>query len=1705
MTDENGSGLRIQREEAKKGKEGKAIRMSGPELEGNRNSEMASATMLARSFAGALIDEVGRKHPYVGREIIAHTQKLQDLQESEEWPRTVHFTAEGTVLRPEKASPHGAVVLSTSPLNKHGDIVTSTLDWGVFLPIGNALNIKAKSPAVRLMLHGYFFVDSGRRNIKGFDQSVDLTDVQLSWNCALRDEAVLPLLPGVLYDAFQAEVFTSNQLAELLSVFSETALARTHAAAIAKNGGLARVIRRTGNRMVATWSLTAADAALRSFPEPDQGRVAAAELFNDLAEWAEARGLFLIAGPNAALLRDLPRWTADEIADLLDRLDPATFVNDAGAEALAAFLETAVDDNSDLRDAAGPPLLSALRRAITDDRSLAPEETMRRILRVLPLGSAVALSGRAGERFVLRALARASGSSPVVRSEWLESAQVISSLSPDQAAPLLSALQPLLEGGDYAAESVVTASLSIVRLMAAQLQEAVRHPSIAPLSVLRVFDGSGQSRLASLADLVEAARERRLFRSNPNLTKTLKVLHEAAPGSGAIAVSATAADLLEGIGDPVVFTDATSKKAIARLVMRAERLGPPEARGRLLDTVFTADEAARPALRVLVAGDHRAANKQISLIALGNGLGVLDRLVRDLIDEDTDTLVVPAAITMDIGYRRKQSLGIEDLDAAALGELLRRNAQRLRDRPLDSSMLKALFNSNLEDADLRALPLFTDTSGQRRCGDEIWRDTPDAPIPESMRGVVPVLAPSTAKLIQTRVEQLIDAWSPAAQIRIALEQPEPHHFANEIVSALAKTAPNDLDSLRHTAWLRDHHGRPWKPIEILDLPAEVMEVARTTLAQGNNATRFLPLDDLAPILREPETAQILRDTGVLFDAQRMESELIQRIKIVRPVAIFSEWRTATSSRALARLASSEANLRLPGWPLLAALLRSSSEHRQQIIEAFGQIEHESPDLAADALSALAKLATDGSEEAWTVYVATFKTVALWAGGARRATLGNALVRTQDATWRLGREVSVQGGGVAASRLLHQELGALLQERASGGGTEIGSTGIVDPRPPREANLQAFEKEAIEGLRDILEYAKPHVPPDLLILLVGLLGCSEGFAELARDAIDGSEADLKRIWRRLDDEVAKVFRPTNKHASLQDRRKEIFVIPVPVRQAPSNLKVETLSGETQELPVADLTPLGVLGDLHQSGFTYTRGPGMLRRQPIKIGIPADRTPSAQSVHDLCLALAEIIIGYRSEQSDAFIALDALAESCNRVEQTLVESVRDELEDRLPSILDELKPRRETHLRQARDTYKQEISAIPCGEARESARQRAKEALWQAVNEPGTRNELLAAVRGRIEDYGYDAKRVLFELFQNADDATSQHPPVGETRFRLEAGESRIRTLHWGRELNHHGPSREKGAREGWSNDLLNMLLLNVSDKADGVTGRFGLGFKCVHLIAGEVGIASRFVACRVHGGMLPDSWSGGRELSFQYQQGSRAATVIDLELDSNTATNDAVSAFRLAARWLPAMSRAIRSIEIAGDAPRHVEYDSLVDGIGVVRLIGPEPGRALALDLGDETTLFIPLDAYGPAAASPETPRLWLMAPLEESVQSGWLLNCREFRVDPGRGRLAGTEEERRALFATLGDRLGHRLIAIFDLLHEDPSILIDATASGDEVAQRFLNALFEFFAGDVRDYGIVLKWGVHSTGSGVPIPREAGVLFHRKWGGDSTGCGGAVP
>jgi len=147
------------------------------------------------------------------------------LRENDKWPRTWYLDEDGHEKEAlDKTRPEGAVMFCSGPET------VSRLDihWAVFLPLeygSEQIVIESGERGHRLVLHGQFFIDAGRKGITGFEwlgassdspkfaenDTVDETTLQKTWNRMLAQQVLLPqVLPALQCYATTARLLPSR-------------------------------------------------------------------------------------------------------------------------------------------------------------------------------------------------------------------------------------------------------------------------------------------------------------------------------------------------------------------------------------------------------------------------------------------------------------------------------------------------------------------------------------------------------------------------------------------------------------------------------------------------------------------------------------------------------------------------------------------------------------------------------------------------------------------------------------------------------------------------------------------------------------------------------------------------------------------------------------------------------------------------------------------------------------------------------------------------------------------------------------------------------------------------------------------------------------------------------------------------------------------------------------------------------------------------------------------------------------------------------------------------------------------------------------------------------------------------------------------------------------------------------------------------------
>ena len=232
----------------------------------------------------------------------------------------------------------------------------------------------------------------------------------------------------------------------------------------------------------------------------------------------------------------------------------------------------------------------------------------------------------------------------------------------------------------------------------------------------------------------------------------------------------------------------------------------------------------------------------------------------------------------------------------------------------------AILRLDLSPPLLRRLPIHVDSDGAVGGAEELFLVI-DWPIPDALKAHVRTVRRSGDPAARKRQRDIIRPWSPTTQIERALSLSETHRFQREILVALG--AVNDIDGgseLGETPWLVVND-LPVSPADVLDLPQPVAEAARSLL---NHPRSLFATADMLPADVRAHSGFTLVRKCLLPDRRRSLNALAHRILRAGPIG-----RLGTPDdypvADFAALANANADLTLPGWPLLAAVLHAFAQ------------------------------------------------------------------------------------------------------------------------------------------------------------------------------------------------------------------------------------------------------------------------------------------------------------------------------------------------------------------------------------------------------------------------------------------------------------------------------------------------------------------------------------------------------------------------------------------------------------------------------------------------------------------------------------------------------------------------------------------------------------------------------------------------------------
>lgn len=1672
-----------------------ALRRLGPELD----------TQSALSFGGSAVWPTARSNSkqgldFTGRERLLNDSRFSELSEADpRWPTCITINGLGkTEVAREKAMPHAAVTISRTPAAKTK--ANLTIRRAVFLPLLSELGSPEipSSADYQLLLHGCYFLDSGRRDIytnNGGDPGLEGT-----WNTLLETLGTLPLVIPTLSDFVEKFEVPVDETRRITAALRSSAFIEDRLRHVCRDEyWICRV-----SRHHLEWVRASSAETFRTLPSPPKDKADLPfEVIPDLE--ALARDSIVSYGDWPRISNQVPlpwssdpRWpsalTVESIFGSRERLTWFT--------ALLRQERPAMSDGH-WRNVLGVALAAVKLLGWAHLRSMRDEigafvEVLPAALRLVLPASIVGLQG--GET-----------AAHVVASSAFDVLLLPEDLVPDQlvrnetqhlsVASLRMCVQALARlREDVSRSKVPNRTISEFALHLVQRASAAIEAKRAACKRSAVFRTRGyatdEETLRSWDDLSELLDSGWLFWGHYNFAGALQ---KAVVGHEVVVVMADdharAAELL--------FGDSAARPcdaaACVRLLLDMPLLSAEELRVDLLKRLLgrpaeVSEEEHTLALRYLLhANPEHFRNRGVLLASGETDGGLWERVAAAALAESGGSWRrVPATLSRSLAPEHRDQLNVQSVSAEAVEELL---------LEVGPDFLSALSLSRAEreevllginDPELwRELPLHETVRGDLVAIAEGAYYSRGTDVPACLVDVVTVIARTTHPLLSHRYQRELPGWEPTSALRALMRLSEPWRHAQDILDFLALIQESEdsprgdlLTALRRTEWLPTRQGAraPQGLVSISGLDDEIARLFGSSESPGAHFSRANVVPELA------------EHPGMVCLLEKLAPETHQSILILaehlrgRPEYAIGKLHEVEESAAAVDQLLLGFGAYAPEQAVGVGFLRAALGAQLTATEVHPLAQSMCADTSFSTLAACLAALTSAHEAANGEDRESALTVFRWYLDAlvgrsdftveylRGLRLLNRL-----GTWRSVSELSLDALGIAEANLVETEMGRRLENRvtATGAAQQVGA-------PTEEAPLPASNTVQQKGIWALRKYFEPwgdhtgQVPTELVGAFIALLGGHPAMEELANDALTPrwtTETFRNCLdWAEIGRGVVGAGRSANE--LIHHHR---FLIRVSDTQD-GTAEVMNLLGEMFHAPLTTRLEHLFAGPLLSGSaeghpcFTLT----IRRIDPASLG---------SRLKSVLLESARVVLAKVYLQTPE--SLSELFEELGEVEQVDLEVTQEVLLKNALSYLQQLTSLRSERLIELRSELEQLPYDARCGDrqstggrsikAREEALRRELRKLFE--EDADARSETLAAVRGKVEQYQYYEASIPFELFQNSDDAVAELVEMAGgtlptslcSKISLTVTDDCFTWMHWGRAINairHRGVPFPDARRRGYFRDLAKMLVLYSSDKGatgDAVTGKFGLGFKSAFLFSDAPNVLSGKLAFTVVGGMFPmrmgeEDRQRLRGLLIEAGGERSEGTAIELRARQGVTTKAMIDAFLGKAHLLLAFARRIKMCEVRleGGLTQFLRWSELpVRGSDLVRVgsfdvtgdLSPSISRELVLRSPGTGAVAFAIGPRNLESMAADTPTFWVTAPTGEALGVGFAVNG-PFCLDAGRAQLARSYEANREIVGRLGPALGMALVELGHLAEDWPSFRDEVGLISDSEPYDFWKSLW---------------------------------------------------
>jgi hypothetical protein len=777
---------------------------------------------------------------FVGMEQVGDGLWASELKRHPNWPSQTGIGDDGGEAQlPEKGEPHGAVVFTRLAGDGSGSL---RLQPAVFLPLGEPEETSLRGERrYCVYLHGYFFVDSGRRRVQPFEDLVDdfavhnaTTEIQVIqlWNRTLMREVVAPLILPSLHAFVQQAELSADEVEWVVGALKKSNLLSPFLSWICRGQRFLHGLQPGGGRWVhETWDAQRGKPTRWiALPKP---KFAADELFQLLPALTPLCRQAVVSVHETPYLADgrpeLVGKADSELALLLASVPEMAFANAKYLDYLLKLIPDEMPEREprcELVEAMVQLVSGLLRRRLPEDRELAYR--WKGLFKRLPSGAFVRLpikSSEAVDHGIRDTICDAELPVALVWLDWHESggSAVI------RWADLLPVLVDLGQLTLNSETDVKQRSGVAVRLLEACEDIPDAWPD--ELAQLPLFTSrSGRARAAEIrfADLLRAAKGSQLFTGDDAWAADLV---KAAPDAKPVLIESSLAEVLG------LRTTACDAAACAALLKGAGRVVPDFASrkplfDRFLLSAASDDCANWAAMRCLL---HGRVDKWESRTRLfrephrHDAFVKLARLVLDAASESWRLVPAQAGSQLRLDDSQKEVLGLVEVSAGTTENLVREIGPNKVDcATLSAEEADAILLQFKDVHVLRGLRIH-ETLDERRVSIDPHTYVDDGSfteLPGAFNAVVTRIRPQAAYgraefLDLDGANRLAKRLSWEAVIEVALDQQEPSAWWDPIVTAigiLGTLRPEVRDRVRSIAWLPMAEGGPIKPADLLHVP-----------------------------------------------------------------------------------------------------------------------------------------------------------------------------------------------------------------------------------------------------------------------------------------------------------------------------------------------------------------------------------------------------------------------------------------------------------------------------------------------------------------------------------------------------------------------------------------------------------------------------------------------------------------------------------------------------------------------------------------------------------------------------------------------------------------------------------------------------------------------------------------------------------------------